>query len=89
MIIVFFLAGPFTIFAPTNKAFDDLPEEIRNQLMNNMTLLTEVLEYHVIKGKVLSHGLTNEQLAPTLQGKSIRINIYNMDRVSWKLVSFT
>ena len=80
--------GPFTIFAPTNRAFDELPEEVRNSLMRNMTLLQAVMEYHVVRGKLLSQGLNNEQLLPTLQANRVRINIYKPEVVSYT-VTFT
>jgi len=69
--------GPYTLFAPTDKAFDMLPPEILQYLAANKTALQEVLEYHVIAGTVLSKSLSNELLADTLlKGAKIRINIY-------------
>jgi uncharacterized surface protein with fasciclin (FAS1) repeats len=45
--------GPFTVFAPTNKAFDMVPKEALNMLMQpeNKDKLTAILTYHVIAGK--------------------------------------
>ena len=52
-------AGPFTVFAPTNKAFDMLPlGTVDNLLMaENKPALTTVLTYHVIAGKYNSMDL--------------------------------
>ena len=46
--------GPFTVFAPTNKAFDALPKGTVENLLKpeNKEKLTKVLTYHVLPGKV-------------------------------------
>jgi len=45
-------AGPFTVFAPTNEAFDKLPKGTVDNLVKpeNKTTLTKILTYHVIAG---------------------------------------
>ena len=47
-------AGPFTVFAPVNKAFDKLPEGTVPNLLKpeNKATLTAVLTYHVVAGRV-------------------------------------
>jgi uncharacterized surface protein with fasciclin (FAS1) repeats len=46
--------GPFTVFAPVNKAFDKLPKGTVEKLLKpeNKATLTAVLTYHVIPGKI-------------------------------------
>lgn len=46
-------AGPFTVFAPTNKAFDKLPKGTVETLLKaeNIKMLQTVLTYHVVAGK--------------------------------------
>lgn len=46
-------AGPFTVFAPTNAAFDQLPAGTVDTLLKpeNKAMLTKVLTYHVVSGK--------------------------------------
>jgi uncharacterized surface protein with fasciclin (FAS1) repeats len=46
-------AGPFTVFAPTNAAFDKLPKGTLENLVKpeNKATLTKILTYHVIAGK--------------------------------------
>lgn len=46
-------AGPFTVFAPTNAAFNKLPEGIVTTLLRaeNRSILQTLLKYHVISGK--------------------------------------
>lgn len=65
-----------TVFGPTNAAFDALPQSIKDALAANMTMLSQVLQYHVIPARVMSSQLTNEQTADTLDGRKVRINIY-------------
>ena len=52
-------AGPFTVFAPTNEAFDKLPKGTVDNLLEaaNKPTLTKVLTYHVIAGKLDSKTL--------------------------------
>lgn len=47
-------AGPFTVFAPTNAAFDKLPAGTVNSLVQpeNKATLTKILTYHVVAGKL-------------------------------------
>ena len=47
-------AGPFTVFAPTNAAFDMLPKGTVNNLLmaENKATLAKVLTYHVVAGKL-------------------------------------
>lgn len=44
--------GPFTVFAPTNAAFDALPAATRAQLSQDPQRLKAILRYHVIPGRV-------------------------------------
>lgn len=52
-------AGPFTVFAPTNAAFDRLPSGVVQQalLPSNRAMLTSVLTYHVVPGRVTASDL--------------------------------
>src|ERR1700751_2697202 len=51
--------GPFTVFAPTNEAFDKLPAGTVDSLLKpeNKSLLTKVLTYHVVTGRLSSSDL--------------------------------
>ena len=65
------------MFAPTDKAFRAVPKEILEELKKNKELLTQVLTYHVVSGKVTSDQLKNDQIVDTVEAKSkIRVNIY-------------
>lgn len=51
--------GPFTVFAPTNSAFEALPAGTVETLLKaeNKAMLTSILTYHVVSGKVDSKEL--------------------------------
>lgn len=51
--------GPFTVFAPTNAAFDKLPEGTVATLLKpeNKAILTKILTYHVLPGKYSSSDI--------------------------------
>ena len=62
---------PFTVFAPVNTAFAVVPASISG----NPTVLTSVLQYHVIAGRVYSGGLLDgvAVVMPTLNGQNLTI----------------
>ncbi|WP_339692967.1 fasciclin domain-containing protein [uncultured Parasphingorhabdus sp.] len=51
--------GPFTVFAPTNAAFDDLPDGTVATLLKpeNKATLTKILTYHVVPGRLTAADL--------------------------------
>jgi uncharacterized surface protein with fasciclin (FAS1) repeats len=51
--------GPFTVFAPTNEAFDKLPAGTVDNLVKpeNKATLTKILTYHVVAGRMSSTDL--------------------------------
>jgi uncharacterized surface protein with fasciclin (FAS1) repeats len=52
-------AGPFTVFAPTNAAFNMLPAGTVETLLKpeNKAMLTSILTYHVVAGKMDSKAI--------------------------------
>lgn len=54
-------AGPFTVFAPTNAAFDKLPAGTVDYLLKpeNLEKLQTVLKFHVVAGKFSAEDLMN------------------------------
>ncbi len=67
--------GPFTVFAPTDDAFAALPEGTVEELLKpeNKELLTSILTYHVVPGKVMSTDLSDGMTAATAQGSDVTI----------------
>lgn len=69
--------GPFTVFAPTNAAFEALPEGTLESLLleENRDQLIQILTYHVVPGKVMSGDLSDGMTAATVQGSTVEISI--------------
>jgi uncharacterized surface protein with fasciclin (FAS1) repeats len=68
--------GPLTVFAPTNDAFASLLTELgvtKEALLANKTLLTTVLTYHVVSGRVLKADVPINTPIKTLQGATFTV----------------
>ncbi|MBI1259307.1 MAG: DUF4397 domain-containing protein [Chloroflexi bacterium] len=72
-------AGPFTLLAPTNDAFDALFAQTgmtADQLLADRATLTKVLLYHVIPGQYFFRNLTSgPELATSLLGQSVKFDL--------------
>lgn len=68
-------AGPFTVFAPTNAAFEKLPAGTVETLLKpeNKATLTKILTYHVVAGRYTAADLKDGQELKTVQGGTIKI----------------
>jgi transforming growth factor-beta-induced protein len=61
--------GPFTVFAPTDDAFAQLPEGTVEALLEDIPALTDILLYHVVSGAVLAEDVVTLDSAETLLGE--------------------
>lgn len=70
-------AGPFTVFAPTNAAFNALPAGTVDGLLKpeSKDALTKILTYHVVSGSVKAADLKDGQKVKTLQGEELTVSI--------------
>ncbi len=69
--------GPFSVFAPTNAAFAALLAELglgKEALLANTALLTRVLTYHVVPGRVLKAEVPVNTAIATVQGQAFTVN---------------
>lgn len=69
--------GPLTVFAPTNDAFTALLSELgitKAALLANVPLLTKVLTYHVVNGRVLRADVPRNTAIPTLQSETFTVD---------------
>ena len=72
--------GPFTVFAPTDAAFDALFDALNTDVNSiDIDLLTDVLLYHVVPARVFSTDLTNGPVG-TLNG-NVTIDVNNLQIV--------
>ena len=67
--------GPFTVFAPTDAAFAKIPADDLQAILADKELLTSILTYHVVAGKVMSSDVVDLSSATTVQGSDIDINV--------------
>lgn len=69
-------AGPFTVFAPTNAAFEKLPENTVNDLMKaaNKEKLQDILQYHVFVGSLKTDLMQDGQTLNQVNGGNISIS---------------
>jgi transforming growth factor-beta-induced protein len=69
--------GTFTMFAPTDDAFEALPEGMLIDLLKpeNKETLGSLLGYHVIGSKLMAEDLQNDQSIITVQGESMTVNL--------------
>lgn len=80
----FQLNGPFTVFAPTNAAFEKIPADDRAKLMKNKKELAKILKYHVVGGTwtsttlmaAIKQGEGFIQL-PTLSGNKLKATVHD------------
>ena len=68
--------GPFTVFAPTNDAFEALPEGALDALLlpENQDVLVQVLTYHVVPEAVMSDELESGDV-PTVEGSAVMVDV--------------
>lgn len=69
--------GPFTVFAPTDAAFEKLPAGTVESLLKpeNKKKLTDILTYHVVAGNVKAAEVVKMTNAKTLNGANLKITV--------------
>jgi uncharacterized surface protein with fasciclin (FAS1) repeats len=69
--------GPFTVFAPTNAAFEQVGEQQLQELLEpeNREQLTEILTYHVVEGELRAADLEDGQTLTTVNGEELAVSI--------------
>jgi uncharacterized surface protein with fasciclin (FAS1) repeats len=65
--------GPYTVFAPTDAAFQALPAGTVEALLEDVEALRAILLYHVVQGEVTSAQAAGLSQAPTLNGQAVPI----------------
>jgi transforming growth factor-beta-induced protein len=67
--------GPYTVFAPTDKAFSKVPRATLAALGRDRARLRAVLLYHVARGKLTAAAVAKRTQIRTLNGKSVRVRV--------------
>ncbi len=68
-------AGPFTLFAPTNRAFLSLPPQKLQVLLDRPDVLLETLLYHGIGDTFTAADVVGHPVSPTLTGRKVRFTV--------------
>merc|ERR1712195_427331 len=73
--------GPFTVFAPTNDAFDAISSVVKGLTKEQLAM---VLEYHVVSGAAVMAGdLTNmETILPLFTGHSLGVDLEEAGKIA-------
>jgi uncharacterized surface protein with fasciclin (FAS1) repeats len=69
--------GPFTVFAPSDEAFSKLPSGTVESLLEDVSTLRKILEYHVVSGKVTAEEVAKLNTATTVAGEAVEIDASN------------
>ena len=67
--------GPYTVFAPTDAAFANVPEETLDELGQDKAKLRSVLLYHVVGRKLTAAKIVKRRSVKTLNGQRVRIRV--------------
>jgi len=69
--------GPYTVFAPTDIAFAKLDKGILDNLLKpeNKTKLTDLLNHHVVEGKINFKDLKDGEKLKTVNGKELVVHV--------------
>ena len=78
--------GPFTVFAPTDEAFAELPAGTVEGLLRDIPKLTQILTFHVVPGKLMAADVVKLTSAKTVQGQNLTIDAKNGVKINDAMV---
>jgi uncharacterized surface protein with fasciclin (FAS1) repeats len=69
--------GPFTVFAPSDKAFEKLDKQVLENLLKpeNKTKLIDLLNHHVVAGNIVFKDLKEGEKLKTISGKELHVHV--------------
>jgi uncharacterized surface protein with fasciclin (FAS1) repeats len=69
--------GPYTMFAPSDKAFESLDKAVVEDLLNpeNKTRLVDVLNVYVVAGKIVLKDLKDGEKLMTINGRELNVQV--------------
>uniref|UniRef100_A0A672YWW9 Transforming growth factor-beta-induced protein ig-h3 n=1 Tax=Sphaeramia orbicularis TaxID=375764 RepID=A0A672YWW9_9TELE len=65
--------GQYTIFAPTNEAFEKIPQETLNRILGDPVALKDLLNYHILKHMQCAESIVSGTPMETLQGTMLEV----------------
>lgn len=66
--------GPFTVFAPTDEAFAELPKRELDMLLKEPAKLKEILTFHVVEGRFMTSDLVQHEYLQALSKGELKID---------------
>jgi len=68
-------SGPFTVFAPSNDAFDAVQDDLLTAILGDSNTLDDLLKYHVVAGTFRASDLTDGQTLTALNGDELNVMV--------------
>ncbi|XP_056139471.1 transforming growth factor-beta-induced protein ig-h3 isoform X2 [Lampris incognitus] len=65
--------GQYTVFAPTNEAFEKIPPETLNRILGDPVALKDLLNYHILKHMQCAESVVSGMPLETLQGTVLEV----------------
>lgn len=65
--------GQYTLFAPTNEAFEKIPQETLNRILGDPVALKDLLNYHILKHMQCAESIVSGTPMETLQGTVLEV----------------
>ena len=72
-------AGPFTVFAPTNAAFEKLGKDKLEALKKDKAKLASILKYHVASGSMMAADVAKAKTIKTVNGAELKVTVKDKD----------
>ena len=69
--------GPYTVFAPTDEAFEELPPKVMDELLNGGEELTNFLNHHLVLGDLTTDDLEENPFLETVAGSKLLLDAFN------------
>uniref|UniRef100_A0A8K9XB84 Transforming growth factor-beta-induced protein ig-h3 n=1 Tax=Oncorhynchus mykiss TaxID=8022 RepID=A0A8K9XB84_ONCMY len=71
--------GHYTVFAPTNEAFEKIPPEMLKRILGDPVALRDLLNYHILKNMQCAESITSGTPLETLQGTVLEVGCDGSD----------
>uniref|UniRef100_A0AAQ6INH3 Transforming growth factor-beta-induced protein ig-h3 n=1 Tax=Anabas testudineus TaxID=64144 RepID=A0AAQ6INH3_ANATE len=65
--------GQYTVFAPTNEAFEKIPQDTLNRILGDPVALRDLLNYHILKHMHCAESIVSGTPMETLQGTVLEV----------------
>ena len=73
--------GPFTVFAPTDAAFEKVPTDLLEKLLTNKDILAKMLTYHVVSGEATADDIAAVRTATSVESSELTFDASNGAKV--------